>query len=122
MGLREFLNSAKPRREAVTVPGWDGVAYVRRLTGAERLAVAEWQEGQPDGPRTDLVLGVKLAVLALVDAEGAQVFQPEDEGWLLDTDPDWIQAVVTAAAKLNRLGEFAEKNSAPPGVSPAASP
>ena len=120
MGLRESLKVRK--REPVAIPGWDGAAYVRRLTGAERLGLAEWQEGQPDTARTNLTLGVKLAVLCLVDADGGQLFQPEDEGWLLDTDPEWISVVVEAASRLNKIGEHAEKNSVPPGGSPAASP
>ncbi len=103
---------AQPDLKTVKVDGleeWpelDGVIYVRSLTAAERSSFERSMDFDPHGnPRNTSNLQTRLAVLAMVTADGDRIFSEEDVDELSAKSASAMQKIFTAAAELNGLSE-----------------
>lgn len=100
------------RTEEVQVPEWGGSVYVRTLTGKERDA---WEATLLDGTgrnrRVKLDnIRASLAAATICDAQGKQLFGPEDVAALGEKSALALDRVFEVAQRLNGLtGEDVEE-------------
>lgn len=95
--------------KTVSVPGWGGAVYIRRLTAGERDAFdALAVEKQGLGLRTALCLR------SICDASGQRLFKDDEAELLAGKSAKALDVIFDAATKFNALdgGEDLEKNSA----------
>lgn len=101
----EILSRGAPRTEEIEVPAWGGSVFVRQLGIVERIA---FQQAGAEGPG-DNSLWVRLALLAVCDADGARLFTDEDLATLCEMDGAALEPVVEAAMRLNGFLTPAER-------------
>lgn len=117
-----ILGQADRVVEAVDVPEWGGVVYVRSLTGAERdqFEASIVQRNGKD-TRTNLRnLRARLVVLAACDADGQPIFKAEDAAALGAKNAAPLDRLFAAAQRLsglrdNDVQEMAENFESIPG-------
>lgn len=117
-----ILGQADRVVEAVDVPEWGGVVYVRSLTGAERdqFEASIVQRNGKD-TRTNLRnLRARLVVLAACDADGQPIFKTEDAAALGAKNAAPLDRLFAAAQRLsglrdNDVQEMAENFESIPG-------
>lgn len=97
--------------EDVEVPEWGGVVRVRSLTGKEKdefersLMVVE-QRGKKTVAVPELEnMRAKLAVLSMVDENGALLFSNDDIPWLTEKSASALDRVVKVAQYLSRMND-----------------
>ena len=112
--IRELLLSQPDLKSLpVATPEWpelDGQIYVRSLTAAERSHFEMSMDFDPHGnPRKTDNIQTRLAVLAMVTAEGDRIFEEDDVNALARKSASALQKVFTAAAELNGLSDESTK-------------
>jgi len=110
----QILRADDLPREQVDVPEWGGSVFVRTMTGAERDAFE--QSIADDSGRNLANLRARLAVLAVVDADGERLFADSDALSLGNKSAAALSRIFNVAQRLNALTnadvEELEKNSA----------
>ena len=99
-----ILGSKDLPSEAVDVPEWGGVIWVRTLTGKERDAFEQRCQDQKRGDGI-LIAGLKaqLAALTIVDENGDRLFEDGDADELNTKSAAAIDRVWQVASRLNGL-------------------
>jgi hypothetical protein len=87
-------NSRKPVREEV--PEWGGEVWIRVLSAADQVKIAEAGGEAALGP-------ARVLVAALVDEDGTRLFTDEDLPELMKEDFPVIMRLFQRAAKVNGL-------------------
>ena len=85
----------------VEVPEWDGVVFVRVLSGGERdgfeAMIRRSKDGVPDDIRA------KWAALVLCDADGKRLFTDKDVDKLRKKSASALDRILTAGQRLNGM-------------------
>ena len=97
----QILRADDLPREQVDVPEWGGSVFVRTMTGAERDAFE--QSIVEDSGRNLANLRARLAVLTVVDADGARLFADSDAMVLGGKSAAALSRVFNVAQRLNAL-------------------
>jgi hypothetical protein len=91
-------------REAIDVPEWGGVVYVRVLTGAERDRFESDTVGS--GKKVNMAnIRARLAVLCLVDGDGIRLFDDGDVIALGKKSASALSRVFNTAMRLNGMSQ-----------------
>jgi hypothetical protein len=129
MSLREqILAAVDTRTEAVEVPEWGVTVWVRSMTAAEQDAYEQQTRAFGDQRSARLRIMTTLIVLAAVDADGRQLFSPEDYDALERKSFASLLRIFQAITRVNAMTaadiEDLRKNSlaAQNGDSPSDSP
>lgn len=96
------------KTEDVPVPEWGGDVRVRTLTGAERDA---FESGlvEKDGKRDLSNLRARLLSLAIVDENGARMFEESDAVLLGNKAAGALDKLFEVAQRLNGIGNKAQE-------------
>ena len=102
---RSILDFDDSAIQAVNVPEWGGVVYVRRITAGERLKFVNLINSAGIGDDSVMPAGAMelLVIMACVDKDGKQIFEPEDKERLSQKSATAVNRIFEAAAKLNGL-------------------
>lgn len=106
MLTREAILSANDlARESLTVPEWGGDVWVRTLTAAERDTWEQQVRDQTDdsGAVGQRRLKSMLAVLTVVDNDGARLFADDDVEALDEKSAAAVDRIWQVACRLNGL-------------------
>ena len=110
---------AQPDLKTLLVEGLEewpelvGSIFVRSLTAAERSSFERSMNFDPHGnPRNIENLQTRLAVLAMVAADGSRIFDEADVEALAKKSASALQTIFNAAAELNGLSEQAVERAA----------
>jgi len=110
----DILRADDLPREEVDVPEWGGAVFVRTMAGVERDAFE--QSIADESGRNLTNLRARLAVLTVVDADGARIFADADADALGKKSAAGLSRIFDVAQRLNALTnsdvEELEKNSA----------
>lgn len=110
----DILGSDDMTVERVFIPEWDKYVNVRTLSAQER---DEFENSLTDEDGNTVLVNTraKLAVLSVVNDEGARVFGPEHMAALGNKNAKAVDRIYKAAARLSGIGrqatEDAVKNS-----------
>lgn len=100
-----ILGKTKLRTERVDVPEWGGVVNVKELTGAERdsfeASIVDLKSGGRELDSDNV--RAKLAVRAVVDDNGARIFEDSDAVELGNLSAAPLSRVYNVAARLAGL-------------------
>jgi len=99
----QILGASDRSSEDVEVPEWGGTVRVSAMSGAQRDAfeASLLHNGKPDVRNAH----AKLAAVCIVDEDGKPLFSQADVEALGQKSAAALSRVVTAARRLNRLGE-----------------
>jgi hypothetical protein len=94
--------------ESVDIPEWKDSVRLKPLNAKEALDFIDFCESEPDG----LTQQFRLCVLTMVDDDGNQIFQDDDEGidFLRNRSGKAVNRIVEAALRINGLDKDLEKN------------
>lgn len=107
----QILAADDLERGKVNVPEWappgtnaaDACVYVRTLACDERAKFQKWLREHPD--HTNAEIGPVLTALCAADEQGNRLFTNEDATALAAKSWRAVEAVATAAWKVNLLGQ-----------------
>ena len=93
--------------ERVPVPSWGGEVCIRVISGADRDRVDSFiksRMGKDNALKDTAGIRVFVVTLAACTETGARLFTDEDAKALAEKSSVELDAIYTAASKLNRLG------------------
>lgn len=109
----EILSKTQLKRQAVTVPEWNGDVLVSEMSGAARDA---WEQSlqERDGKGRVINPRAKLVVATVIDEKGDRLFNDSDIEAVGKLSNNSLSAICDVAQRLNKLLgddlERAEKN------------
>jgi len=101
----EILNMDDLKIEEVNVPEWNGVVFIRTITGQER-DIFEQTMSEAGGLRN---LRARLVALTAIDKEGKRIFSEKDAPALGKKSAAVIDRLFKVAQELNGWGIEIEK-------------
>ncbi len=96
--------ASKRQGHPVTVPEWGVTVYVRRLSVADYLLLAdEIESAEKGGAKEQLEALVRLCLFVIVDEAGDRVFNDDDGNVIRNSDLAALKRIQEAVLELNKL-------------------
>ena len=102
MTLEDFTKTPKLRIEAVELPEWNSIVYVREMTALERDSF-ETSISDNEGNVINQNLRSKLIVATACDPEGTLLFNTEHLAMISGKPAPVMMRIYEAAARLNQM-------------------